>query len=231
MSAGGHTPATNNPAAIRHLCPDLARSSGCPVFAAQVPIMCLQPVTLREGKRGPPPGICEVKIAKTAGPYPEIFRELEQLVAPDDEIAARLWGLTGWSMNWWLVASQVFGVLLVLPFILGRRGLYSADLALCGSAAALLSVSWWTRSVLVIAITRQRQLLCCRMNRPFRHKTISQAPMEAARFADFRRGWLFSQIRYRGPGTDGKTARLNLPAGCRQAGETLAGSASSMTTS
>ncbi len=170
-------------------------------------------------------------MAKTAEPYPAAFRQLEKLVAPGDEIVARLWGLTGWSVNWWIVTSEVFAVLLVLPFMLGLRSLYAADLALCGSAGALLSASWWTRSVLVIAITSQRQLLCCRISRPFQRKTITQVPIETAFFADFRRGWLFSQLRYRGPGTDGKTARLNVPARCRQAAATLTGSSPTITTS
>ena len=82
-----------------------------------------------------------------------------------------------------------------------------------------------------MAITSQRQLLCCRTSRPFQRKTITQAPIETALFADFRRGWLFSQLRYRGPGTDGKTARLNIPARCRQAAETLTGSSPTITMS
>lgn len=170
-------------------------------------------------------------MANTAEPYPAVFRQLESLVGPEDEIAARLWGLTGWSMNWWMVTTEVFAVLLVLPFMLGLRGLYGADLLLCGSAGVLLSASWWTRSVLVIAITRQRQLLCCRISRPLQRKTITQAPIEAAWFADFRRGWLFSQLRYRGPGTDGKTARLNIPARCRAVAAAVAESASTITSS
>jgi hypothetical protein len=160
-------------------------------------------------------------MAKKAEPYRALFSHLEQHVAPGDEIAARFWGLTGWSMNWWMVTSQVFAILLVVPFILGLRRLYDADIVLCGSAGVLLSASWWTRSVLVIAITRQRQLLCCRISRPFQRKTITQAPVEAFSLADFRRGWLYSQIRYRGPGTDGKTVRVNIPAGCRQAAKTM----------
>ncbi len=170
-------------------------------------------------------------MANTAEPYPAAFHQLESLVAPEDEIVARLWALTGWSMNWWMVTTEVFAVLLVLPFMLGLRGLYVADLALCGSAGALLSASWWTRSVLVITITRQRQVLCCRISRPMQRKTITQAPMEAARFADFRRGWLFSQLRYRGPGTDGKRVRLNIPARCRQTAATVAESASTIASS
>lgn len=162
-------------------------------------------------------------MARTAEPYPAVFRQLEQLVAPGDQITSRLWGLTGWSMNWWIVATELVAILLVMPFMLGLRGLYTADLALCGSAGVLLSASFWTRPVLIIAITSQRQLLCCRISRPILHKTITQAPLEAAHFAGFRRGWLFSQLRYRGPGTDGKTARLNIPARCRQAAETVTG--------
>lgn len=170
-------------------------------------------------------------MAKTAEPYRAVFSQLEQHVAPGDEIALRFWGLTGWSMNWWMVASQVFAILLVLPFVLGLRRLYGADIALCGSAAVLLSASWWTRSVLVFAITRQRQLLCCRISRPFQRKTITQAPIEAAWLADFRRGWLYSQLWYRGPGTNGKTVRVNIPASCRQVAETVTEAASGMATS
>jgi hypothetical protein len=66
--------------------------------------------------------------------------------------------------------------------------------------------------------------------RPFLRKTITQAPLEAAWFGGFRRGWLFSQLRYRGPGTDGKTVRLNIPARCRQAAETVTGPASRVAT-
>ena len=158
---------------------------------------------------------------KAAEPYRAVFSQLEQHVAPGDEIAARFWGLTGWSMNCWMVITQAFAILLVLPFILGLRGLYGADIALCGLAGILLAGSWWTRAVLVIAITRQRQLICCRITRPFHRKTIIQAPLDAALFADFRRGWLYSQLAYRGPGTDGKTLRVNVPAGCRQVANLL----------
>jgi hypothetical protein len=97
---------------------------------------------------------------------------------------------------------------------------------LCGSVGVLLSASFWTRSVLVIAVTSQRRLLCCRISRPFLRKTFTQAPREAAWFAGFRRGWLFSHLRYRGPGTGGRTVRLNIPARCRQAAETVTGPAS-----
>jgi hypothetical protein len=164
-------------------------------------------------------------MAKTAEPFKQVFDQLEKLAAPEDQIAARIWGLTGWSMNWWIVTSEVFAVVLVVPFMLGLRRLYDVDLALCGSVGVVLSVSWWTRSVLVIAITSQRQLLCCRISRPFLRKTITQAPIEAAWFGGFRRGWLFSRLWYRGPGTDGKKARLNVPARCREAAEGAAGSA------
>ncbi len=167
-------------------------------------------------------------MARTAEPYRAVFSQLEQRVAPGDEIAARFWGLTGWSMNWWTVASEVFAVLLVLPFMLGLRRLYGADLSLCGSAGVLLAASWWTRPALVIAVTRQRQLLCCRVSRPFQRKTTTQAPAEAAWLSDFRRGWPYCGLRYRGPGTDGKTVRLNIPAGGRQAAQTAALAASGM---
>jgi hypothetical protein len=165
-------------------------------------------------------------MAKTAEPFREVFSRLEQQVAPGDEIAVRFWGLTGWSLNWWWLTSQVFTILVVVPFILGLGRLYGADLALCASAGVLLAASWWTRPVLVIAITRQRQLLCCRISRPFQRKTITQAPIEAAWFGDFRRRWLYSQLRYRGPGTQGNTLRVNIPAGCWQAAQTVTGAAS-----
>ena len=170
-------------------------------------------------------------MAKTAEPYGVVFTELEQHLAPGDAIAARFSGLTGWSMNWWMVTSQIFAILLVLPFMLGLRRFYDADIALGASAGALLSASWWTRPALVIAVTRQRQLLCCRISRPFQCKTITQAPIEAAWLADFRRGWLYSQLWYRGPGTQGKTVRVNIPAGCRQAAQTITEVAPGMTTS
>ena len=74
-------------------------------------------------------------MAKTAEPYRAVFRQMEQQVAPGDEIAARFWGLTGWSMNWSMVTGQVFAILLIVPFMLGLRRLYDADLVLCGSAS------------------------------------------------------------------------------------------------
>jgi hypothetical protein len=109
--------------------------------------------------------------------------------------------------------------------MLGLRRLTGADLALCAPAGVLLSASFWTRPALVIAITRQRQLMCCRISRPFQRKTITQAPIEPPGWGDFRRGWLFSQLRYRGTGTLGKTVRINIPAGCRQAAHTVTGAA------
>jgi len=115
-------------------------------------------------------------MARTAEPYPAAFSQLEQLMAPEDAIAVRLWGLTGWSMNWCIVVTELFAVMVVVPFALGLRGLYGADVAFCVSAGVLLSASWWTRSVLVIAITSQHQLLCCRISRPFPRKTITRAP-------------------------------------------------------
>jgi hypothetical protein len=169
-------------------------------------------------------------MARTAEPYPAAFRQMESQVTPGDEIVVRLWGLTGWSMNWWLVTTELFAVVLVVPFMLGLRHLYTADISLCGSVGVLLSASWWTRAALLISITSQGQLLCCRISRPFQRKTISSAPLETAWFGDFRRGRLFSQLRYRGPGTNGKTVRLNIPAGCRRAAETLTGPAPRMAT-
>jgi hypothetical protein len=159
------------------------------------------------------------QVAKAAQPHSAAFRQLGQLVEPGDEIVARFWGLTGWPMNLWFVMNEVFAILLVLPFILGLRHLYVTDIGVCGAAGVILTASYLTRPALVIAVTRRRQLLCCRMSRPFQRKTITQASIEAARLADFRRGWLFSRLRYCGPGTDGKTVRLNIPAACRQAAQ------------
>jgi hypothetical protein len=167
-------------------------------------------------------------VARSAHPFTQVFSQLSQLVEPGDEIVARFWGLTGWSMNVWIVATEAFAVLLVLPFVLGLRHLYGADLALCGSAGVLLSTSYLTRPALVIAVTAHRQLLCCRISRPMQYKTISQAPVEATQLADFRRGWLFSQLRYRGPGTNGKTVRLNVPGVCRQAAQAMTEAASGL---
>ncbi len=155
-------------------------------------------------------------VAKTAQPHSAVFRQLGELVEPGDEIVARFWGLTGWSMNLWFVLTDAFAVLLVLPFILGLHHLYVAAIVLCATAGVILSASYLTRPGLVIALTRRRQLLCCRMSRPFRGRTISQAPVEAAQLADFRPGWFFSRLRYSGPGTDGKTVQLNVPAACRR---------------
>lgn len=120
-------------------------------------------------------------------------------------------------MNLWTVTILTFAILLVLPFMLGLRHLYGADLALCGPVGVLLSVSFLTRPALVIAVTRRWQLLCCRISRPFQRMTISQAPFEAAQLAGFRRGLFFSRLRHAGPGTDCGVVRLNVPAACRQA--------------
>jgi hypothetical protein len=155
-------------------------------------------------------------MAAKSRPHAAVFRQLGQLVEPGDVIVARFWGLTGWSMDLWMAASELFAILLVLPFILALPHLYVADIALCGTAGLLLSASYWTRPALVIAVTGRRQLLCCRISRPLRRTTITQAPLDAAQLADFRRGWIFGRLRYRGPGTDGKTVRLNVPAACRQ---------------
>lgn len=156
-------------------------------------------------------------MAKASGGHPAALTQLLRQVAPGDETIAGFWGLTGWSLNWWIAASQVFGILLVLPFMFGLRSLYNTTVPVCGCGVALLSASWWTRTALVIVITKQRQVLCCRIARPFQRKTISQAPIETVRLAYLHRGWLYGQVRYCGPGTNGKTVRLNLPAGCRPA--------------
>ena len=156
-------------------------------------------------------------MARTVQPPSAAFRQLSRNVEPDDEIVATFWGLTGWSMNLWTVTTLTFAILLVLPFMLGLRPLYGADLALCGTVGVLLSASFLTRPALVIAVTRRRQLLCCRISRPFQRTTITQAPIEAAQFAGLRRGLFFSRLRYAGPGTDGRMVRLNIPAACRQA--------------
>lgn len=132
-------------------------------------------------------------------------------------------------MNWWFVT--VVAVLLVLPFILGLHRLYGADIAVCGSALALLSASFYTRPALVIAITGQHQLLCCRISRPSQRKTIAHGPVVTSWFAYFRRGWPYSQLGYRGPGTNGMTVRVSIPAACRQAAQTVTETASGMATS
>lgn len=161
-------------------------------------------------------------MAKTPKPFSAAFSQLSQLVEPGDEIVAVFWGLTGWSMNLWFVTNQVFAVLAVLPFALSLRHLYDADIALVFIACVLLLGSYFTRPALVVAVTRRRQLLCCRISRPFRGQTISQGPIETARLADFRRGWLFGRLRYMGPGTKGSTVRLNVPAACRDAAQATA---------
>jgi hypothetical protein len=155
-----------------------------------------------------------------------VFRQLSQLVEPGDEIDARFWGLTGWSMNVWMVICQLNALLLVLPIILGLRRLYDAEFGLCVTVGVVLAASFWTRPGLMIAVTRRRQLLCCRVSRPLHRKTISHAPLEAAQLADFRRGWLFGRLRYCGPGTNGKVVHLNVPAVCRLAAQTTAEAAS-----
>jgi len=167
-------------------------------------------------------------VARTTQPHSAVFSRLNQLVEPGDEIVARFWGLTGWSMNLWIATENLFGIVLVLPFMLGLRRLYGADVAVCGTAGLLLSVSFWTRPALVIAVTRRRQVLCCRVSRPSQRKMITKAPIEAAQFAGFRRGWLFSRLRYMGPGTDSKTVCLNVPAACRQAVQATAEAASGL---
>jgi hypothetical protein len=169
-------------------------------------------------------------VAGPGGPFQAAFSQLERQVAPGDEIIARFWGLAGWSLNWLLASGQVLGLALVVPFILGLRHLYPADLALCLPPSAVLQASLWTRPALVIAVTRQRQLLCCRISRPFRRTAISQAPMETASLTGLRRGWPYSQLRYCGPGTDARKIRVNVPNQCRQAAETVTGAASGIAT-
>lgn len=161
-------------------------------------------------------------MAKTAGPPSAAVGRLSQLLEPGDEIVTTFWGLAGWSLNLWMVATEIFAVLLVLPFALGLRDLQNAALAVCGTAGFLLATSFWIRPALVIAVTRRRQLLCCRISRPLHRTTVSQAPVEAVRLAGFRSGWIYSRLRYTGPCTSGKTIRLNIPAGCRQAAQTTA---------
>jgi hypothetical protein len=150
-----------------------------------------------------------------AQPHSAAFSQLSELADAGDEIVARFWGLTGWSMNLWLVTSEFFAIMLVVPFVLGLRHVYGADVVVCGVVGVLLAASFWTRPALVVAVTRQRHVLCCRISRPFHRSAISQAPIEAVQL-DFHRGWLFSRLRYRGPGTDGKTVRVNVPAACRR---------------
>jgi hypothetical protein len=154
-------------------------------------------------------------VARTAQPPAAAFRQISQLLEPGDEIVATFWGLAGWSMNLWIVTNQFFAVLVIVPFGLGLHHLYDADLIMCVTVGVLLSASFFTRPLLVIAVTRRRQLLCCRTSRPFQRQTISQAPIETARLADFRRGWIYSRLRYTGPGTKGRTVHLNVPAACR----------------
>jgi hypothetical protein len=122
-------------------------------------------------------------MARSREPHPALFRSLEELVAPGDQTTTRLWGLTGWSMNWWIVATDALAVPLVVPFIAGLRELYTTDIAVCASAGVLLSASFWTRPGLAIAITSHGQVLCCRFSRPFMRTVIARAPMDAARFA------------------------------------------------
>jgi hypothetical protein len=160
-------------------------------------------------------------VARTAGPPSAALGRLSQLVEPGDEIVATIWGLSGWSLNLWMVATEIFAVLLALPFALGLHRFYNADLAICGTAGVLVGTSFWIRPALVIAVTRRRLLLCCRISRPFQRMTVSHAPIEAAQIGGFRRGWLFSQLRYVGPGTSGKTIRLNIPPACRQAAQAI----------
>ena len=124
-------------------------------------------------------------------------------------------------MNLWYAAMSALSVLFVLPYALGLSRLYGPDFAVLG-AGVLLNTWYITRPTLVIAVTEKRQLLACRVSRPFARKTFALAPVDAARFADFRRGWLYSRLRYRGPGTDGREMWLNVPAGCRLAAQALA---------
>ncbi len=165
-------------------------------------------------------------MARTAGAPSAALGRLNQLVEPGDEIVVTVWGLAGWSMNLWMVATEIVVVLLALPHALGLHRLYNADLAICGAAGVLLGTSFWIRLAMVIAVTRRRVLLCCRISRPFQRITISQAPIEAAQIGGFRRSWLFSQLRYAGPCTSGKTIRLNVPPACRQAAQAISEDAS-----
>lgn len=162
-------------------------------------------------------------MSRTNPPYSAVFAQLSERAGPGDQIASRFWGLAGGSMNLWFVAMNALSVLFVLPYALGLSRLYGPDFAVIG-VGAVLNVWYLTRPALVIAVTEQRQLLACRVSRPFpfARKTFALAPVEAARLGDFRRGWLYSRLRYRGPGTDGKEVWLNVPAGCRLAAQALA---------
>jgi hypothetical protein len=150
-----------------------------------------------------------------------VFAQLSERAGPGDQITARFWGLAGGSINLWFVAMNALAVLFALPYALGLSWLYGPDFAVAG-VGAVLNVWYLTRPALVIAVTEQRQLLACRVSRPFARKTFAQAPVEAARLGDFRRGWLYSRLRYCGPGTDGREVWLNVPAGCRLAAQALA---------
>jgi hypothetical protein len=147
--------------------------------------------------------------------------ELDQFVGPGDQITAQMVGLAGWSMNWWYVASfvnmLVFAVFVLFPVTGRTHPSFGPAFWTCLAVGTLLGAYWWTRPALVVAVTRQRQVLCRRIARPLLRRTFAQAPLEAAQFTPARNGWLFAELRYRGPGTNGETVRLNVPRQYRDA--------------
>lgn len=163
-------------------------------------------------------------MARTSGPYDG---EVDQFVGPGDEVIARISGLTGWSMNWWYLVGfanvLMFGLFAGLPVMRGTRLSFGPGVWACLVVGALLGVSFWTRPALVIAVTRQRQVLCRRIARPLPRKTFAQASLEAAQFTQVRHSWPYAELRYSGPGTDGKTVRLNVPPQYRDAVQKIIG--------
>jgi|SRR5215469_6307821 len=147
--------------------------------------------------------------------------ELDQFVGPGDQITAQIIGLAGWSMNWWYLANfvnmLVFAVFVLFPVTGRTHPSFGPAFWACIGVATLLGASFWTRPALVVAVTRQRQVLCRRIARPLPRKTFAQAPLEAAQFTRAGGGWLYAELRYSGPGTNGETVRLNIPRQYRDA--------------
>ena len=146
-------------------------------------------------------------MARTAQPPSAALRQISQLLQPGDEIVATFWGLAGWSMNLWIVTNQFFAVLVIVPFMLSLRHLYDGDLVMCVTVGVLLSASFLTRPVLVIAVTRRRQLLCCRTSRPIQRQTISQAPIKTPGWRTSAAAGSTAGCGTMGPGTNGRTVR------------------------
>lgn len=144
---------------------------------------------------------------------------LARLVDPGDEIVAAIQGLTGWSMNWFYLLETVAMVPLFIVFAFGPWSARGTVFAAVMAFAVVMGISFWIRSGITVAVTRQRQVLCFRVPRPMFAKgaLVARAPVEVLDLAVVRRGWPFDQVRYGGPSPDGRPLRFSVPARYRTA--------------